>query len=378
MGSVGGGCQNRSMADRPRRDRDDDRPPDGSRGHRAPGPRHDGGPRGRPPGHSQRPRPYDGPRRDTSRGGRRAMPAVASAGDQTTGRTDRPATTAPAPSSRIGAIEPAARPRPRRPAPGAGSAAGAGSSPGRDGRPPGGVGRWIGVRHGPRPVARIAGPADPSRPARPWVDRRPAERGRPYPAPAPGRGFAAPPAIDPLAEDEELVAGRRPVEEAFVAGRGAHRLLVTPQRRHALEQLVLHATRLRIPIVEVEGGSLTALAGFDGHQGCGARRRPAPVRLARRHPRPRDRARRAAVRPRPRLARGPPEPGDVAAQRRGRGRPRGRLPDTAPGAAHAVRDQGLGGRRRAPPARARSTTCRAPERPPLPRPAHRRGRGGRR
>jgi 23S rRNA (guanosine2251-2'-O)-methyltransferase len=30
---------------------------------------------------------------------------------------------------------------------------------------------------------------------------------------------------------------------------------------------VLHATNLRIPIVEVEGGSLTALAGFDGHQG---------------------------------------------------------------------------------------------------------------
>ena len=30
---------------------------------------------------------------------------------------------------------------------------------------------------------------------------------------------------------------------------------------------MLHATRLRIPIVEVEGGSLTALAGFDGHQG---------------------------------------------------------------------------------------------------------------
>jgi 23S rRNA (guanosine2251-2'-O)-methyltransferase len=30
---------------------------------------------------------------------------------------------------------------------------------------------------------------------------------------------------------------------------------------------VLHATTLRIPIVEVEGGSLTSLAGFDGHQG---------------------------------------------------------------------------------------------------------------
>jgi 23S rRNA (guanosine2251-2'-O)-methyltransferase len=57
------------------------------------------------------------------------------------------------------------------------------------------------------------------------------------------------------------------VEEVFEAGRAARRLLVVPQRRNALEQIVLHATRLRIPIVEVEGGSLTAIAGFDGHQG---------------------------------------------------------------------------------------------------------------
>ena len=71
----------------------------------------------------------------------------------------------------------------------------------------------------------------------------------------------------PLEEGEELVAGRRPVEEAFAATRPARRLLVTPQRRQALEKIVLHATTLRIPIVEVEGGSLTALAGFDGHQG---------------------------------------------------------------------------------------------------------------
>ena len=70
-----------------------------------------------------------------------------------------------------------------------------------------------------------------------------------------------------LGLDEELVAGRRPVEEAFAARRPAIRLLVTPQRRLALERLVLHATTLRIPIVEVEGGTLTALAGFDGHQG---------------------------------------------------------------------------------------------------------------
>jgi len=70
-----------------------------------------------------------------------------------------------------------------------------------------------------------------------------------------------------LAEDEELVAGRHPVEEAFVAARPARRLLVTPGRRDALERLVLHATTLRIPVIEVEGGSLTALTGFDGHQG---------------------------------------------------------------------------------------------------------------
>ena len=75
------------------------------------------------------------------------------------------------------------------------------------------------------------------------------------------------PPPDALGPEEELVAGRRPVEEAFVAGRPAVRLLVVPQRRAALEKLVLHATNLRIPIVEVEGGSLTALAGFDGHQG---------------------------------------------------------------------------------------------------------------
>ena len=63
------------------------------------------------------------------------------------------------------------------------------------------------------------------------------------------------------------MAGRRPVEEAFAARRPARRLLVTPQRRLALERIVLHATTLRIPIVEVEGGTLTSIAGFDGHQG---------------------------------------------------------------------------------------------------------------
>jgi len=64
-----------------------------------------------------------------------------------------------------------------------------------------------------------------------------------------------------------MVAGRRPVEEAFAARRAAVRLLVVPERRSALEALVLHATTLRIPVVEVEGGTLTSVAGFDGHQG---------------------------------------------------------------------------------------------------------------
>jgi 23S rRNA (guanosine2251-2'-O)-methyltransferase len=78
------------------------------------------------------------------------------------------------------------------------------------------------------------------------------------------------PAFDPgalLGEGDELVAGRRPVEEAFAARREARRLIVVPTRRTALDALVLHATTLRIPVIEVEGGSLTALAGFDGHQG---------------------------------------------------------------------------------------------------------------
>jgi 23S rRNA (guanosine2251-2'-O)-methyltransferase len=120
---------------------------------------------------------------------------------------------------------------------------------------------------------------EPRRDDRPRPDRRdyrPGPDRRPYVAPgrppiygqryAPRPSFVADPSVA-LGEGEELVAGRRPVEEAFVARREARRLLVVPQRRMALEKLVLHATSLRIPVVEVEGGTLTAVAGFDGHQG---------------------------------------------------------------------------------------------------------------
>jgi 23S rRNA (guanosine2251-2'-O)-methyltransferase len=81
-------------------------------------------------------------------------------------------------------------------------------------------------------------------------------------------------AAELVGPEEELIAGRRPVEEAFVARRPALRLLVVPNRRQALERIVLHATSLRIPIVEVEGGTLTSVAGFDGHQGVALVVRP--------------------------------------------------------------------------------------------------------
>jgi 23S rRNA (guanosine2251-2'-O)-methyltransferase len=80
-----------------------------------------------------------------------------------------------------------------------------------------------------------------------------------------------------VGEGEELIAGRRPVEEAFAARRDALRLLIVPERRAALDALAIHATTLRIPVVEVEGGSLTALAGFDGHQGVALVAKPRPA-----------------------------------------------------------------------------------------------------
>ncbi|TME11541.1 MAG: 23S rRNA (guanosine(2251)-2'-O)-methyltransferase RlmB [Chloroflexi bacterium] len=141
-------------------------------------------------------------------------------------------------------------------------------------------------RPGP-PRDNASAPERPRRPTPPWADRRAGPPDRPSAPSAPpwarggrppGRHVGPPvrttwPPARPagpapeLGPDEELIAGRRPVEEAFAAQRPARRLLVTPQRRQALERIVLHATTLRIPIVEVEGGSLTALAGFDGHQG---------------------------------------------------------------------------------------------------------------
>jgi len=106
-------------------------------------------------------------------------------------------------------------------------------------------------------------------PPRPYAARPPYAAARRPPEPGPEREGL-------LGEDDELIAGRRPVEEAFAARREAIRLLIVPERRAALDALAIHATTLRIPVVEVEGGTLTSLAGFDGHQGVALVARPRP------------------------------------------------------------------------------------------------------
>ena len=118
--------------------------------------------------------------------------------------------------------------------------------------------RFPGRRPQPRPG--VDGRTRPGSGARAWATRR-ALSAR---------------AVGLVGEEEEVVAGRRPVEEAFVARRDAVRLLVVPQRREALQQIVLHATTLRIPVVEVDGPLIGQVAGFDGHQGVAlvVRRRP--------------------------------------------------------------------------------------------------------
>ena len=211
----------------------------------------------------------------------------------------------------------------------------------------------------PRPARAMHGPG-----------RR--DRARPRRA-TPERILPAPELLGP---DEELVAGRRPVEEVFAAGRVAHRLLVVPQRRNALEQLVLHATRLRIPIVEVEGGSLTAIAGFDGHQGVALVVEPrASPRSPTCSPEPRSAARRrscsSSIRSRIRRT----SARCCAAPRR----PASTAWSSRPGGSAALRGGGQGiGRsdRASPPVPGRRPAGR-PRRPPRPRPADRRIRGGR-
>src|SRR5439155_42662 len=126
-------------------------------------------------------------------------------------------------------------------------------------------------RSGPRPDRPGGGP--PDRRDRPGFgfrgDAEPRPWERPFRRPEGDRPAGGRPGEPTRRFPGPRDATARPGEEAFVARRPARRLLVVPQRRQALERLVLHATSLRIPVVEVEGGTLTATAGFDGHQGIG-------------------------------------------------------------------------------------------------------------
>ena len=329
-------------------------------------------PRSRPP--SQRPRrcrrrgaalarPPSGPtasavRRESGPAARRAAPVRPPA-------RDRPrAVGRPAVADRSAAA------RRRRPAP-SGPAAGA-TAPGDPARRP--------RRPDDRPTAA------PLRPSRPdgAAHRRPTA----VAAAGPARGAATPSrpivprsaAVDTsglVGEDEELIAGRRPVEEAFAARREAVRLLIVPSDAPPSMPLALHATTLRIPVVEVEGGSLTALAGFDGHQGVALVAEPRRPADHRRRPRAR-----AAQRDEPPFVlvldslEDPQNFGTLLRSAEACGCPRRHLPDPPRGAAQPGGDQGV--------RRARPSTCcwsgRRPaghaRRPPWPRAAHRRRRRG--
>ena len=67
----------------------------------------------------------------------------------------------------------------------------------------------------------------------------------------------------------EWIGGRRPVAEALAAGREAHRLLVSKSARPSpeLKQVLARAREASVPVENVPGDRIAALAGFDGHQG---------------------------------------------------------------------------------------------------------------
>ena len=67
----------------------------------------------------------------------------------------------------------------------------------------------------------------------------------------------------------EWIGGRRPVAEALVAGREAHRLILSATAKPApeLRAITDAALRIRLPIDRVPADQMTRIAGFDGHQG---------------------------------------------------------------------------------------------------------------
>ena len=67
----------------------------------------------------------------------------------------------------------------------------------------------------------------------------------------------------------DWIGGRRPVVEALVSGRVAHRLLVASSARPSpeLKEVLAAARRASLPVERVDGDRLARLAGFEGHQG---------------------------------------------------------------------------------------------------------------
>jgi 23S rRNA (guanosine2251-2'-O)-methyltransferase len=67
----------------------------------------------------------------------------------------------------------------------------------------------------------------------------------------------------------EWIGGRRPVVEALVAGRPAHRLLVAETARAGpeLREVLAAARSASVPVETVDPNRLRQLAGFEGHQG---------------------------------------------------------------------------------------------------------------
>ena len=336
------------------------RPPGGPVGARRPRPGTDGGVGvGRAPTAGSHRRPFRG-----GAGGRSARATSVRGPTRTAGAAgDRGGRIAGPIAGRSPDPSPALGRRVRRASRGGPTATAARTRPRRVTGPPG----PDPVAYTDRPVGAAGRPTAGSTPwtgARPPLDRRrrpPPRRGGPRPrrrgagrGPAPGRGGVR----------------RRP------SGRSAAR---RPQRRQALERLVLHATSLRIPVVEVEGGTLTVDRRVRRPPGDRPRRRSRGSTRARRCARAGRRAGRAALHPRARFARGSPERRHAAAERRGRRRPRRRLPDPSPGAAHAGRHEGVGRRRRASAAlpggrsarRARRISASAACGSPPPRPTRR-------
>ena len=70
---------------------------------------------------------------------------------------------------------------------------------------------------------------------------------------------------------KNLVCGKNPVKEVFLAGKSIHKIYVIKTRRSAADATFLQqARRQGIPVREVDRTQMLALVGHEGHQGIAA------------------------------------------------------------------------------------------------------------